>query len=65
MEEIHPINRGRGGLPRAQERVVDSSDLSPARKTGQGACAGSLSGLRPVGDAQTPPSSQESKDISC
>src|SRR5262249_50076979 len=48
-----------------QKRVVDSSDLSPARKTGQGACAGGLSGLRLVGNAQTLPSPQESKDISC
>src|SRR5262245_11935011 len=35
-----------------------------ARKTGQGACAGGLSGLRLVGDTQTLPAPQESKDIS-
>jgi hypothetical protein len=64
MEEIYPTDRGGGCLPCAQERTVDPSNLSLAREPGQGACAGSLSGLRFMGDPQTPPCSQESEGVS-
>ena len=51
VEGVHPIDRGRGGVPHPQERPADPPDLAPEGGAGAGPHPGLLPGLRAVEDA--------------
>src|SRR5579863_3782546 len=52
LEEVYAADGSGSRLPHAQERTGHSTALPSARKTGEGARAGSVSRLCPAGDPQ-------------
>ena len=50
--QVHATDRGRGFVPRAEERALDPAVVPSEGAAGQGACDGGFSRLCPVGDAQ-------------
>jgi Transposase DDE domain len=58
VEELHSADRGRSRFPRSQKRTQRAPHLPPEGTPRQGACAGGLSRLCLVGDAQTPAQGQ-------